>query len=353
MKFNDIKSFTCMALIILMTFTSIAFAQDTSSVDFRIENFAVSPQSLPPLIIRVANTGTKTASGVLTPELPDGWEWSPSSIDTTVEPGEAEFVRFTITRGKPNATNCYPVSLSWRDRGFAVFQYQQDVYCASAPYFKPTIDGAIDDWEDAIPVTFGEEGDKTTIATFWNRRSFSLMVEVEEASLTAPSGEDDVPCDAIQFAIAPRSSEGGSADRYEFLVIPKGEGQGECRLLAGPDDESNDGSTATDWQACPTVDAEVVVARTDRGTTVYELSLSFRDMPLIRPSEGREFYFSLLVHDDDDPTGPRDWGVASGLSDSERSWDGWKRWNGDAWPDDPSQPPADSRTLWGMCSSKY
>jgi hypothetical protein len=69
----------------------------------------------------------------------------------------------------------------------------------------------------------------------------------------------------------------------------------------------------------------------------------------LRPSEGREFCFSVLVHDPDG-TGIRDLGASAGLWPEQRSRLAWSVWSGAKWPE---QLPYDSKTPWGMCSSKY
>jgi len=69
----------------------------------------------------------------------------------------------------------------------------------------------------------------------------------------------------------------------------------------------------------------------------------------IRPTEGREFYLSVLVHDPDG-TGVRDWGEAAGLWERQRTRLAWSDWVGAKWGD---VPPMDCRTEWGMCSSRY
>ena len=96
-------------------------------------------------------------------------------------------------------------------------------------------------------------------------------------------------------------------------------------------------------------DADIAVRRAG-DVTYYECSLPFRPMrDDIRPSEGREFFMSVLVHDPDG-TGVRDWGQAAGLWPSQRNRLAWSRFPGDQFGD---QPPFDNKTQWGMCSSKY
>jgi hypothetical protein len=96
-------------------------------------------------------------------------------------------------------------------------------------------------------------------------------------------------------------------------------------------------------------DAQVAISRRE-GVTYYECSIPFKLMRSeIRPSEGREFCLSLLVHDPDG-TGLRDWGQAAGLPPSRRTWMAWSPWKGADWGEDP---PLDNKVPWGLCSSKY
>jgi hypothetical protein len=71
-------------------------------------------------------------------------------------------------------------------------------------------------------------------------------------------------------------------------------------------------------------------------------------MPEIKATEGREFRFSVLVHDPDG-TGVRDWGEAAGLWPWQRSRLAWASWQGVQWG---KEPPFDSAIEWGFCSSK-
>ena len=94
-------------------------------------------------------------------------------------------------------------------------------------------------------------------------------------------------------------------------------------------------------------EAQVGVARKD-GVTYSECSIPFQALRAIRPEPGREFCFSVLVHDPDG-TGLRDWGKSAGLWPSQRRRLAWCDWLGAAWPDDP---PFDNKIEWGFCSSK-
>ncbi len=220
------------------------------------------------------------------------------------------------------------------------------------PYFKPTIDGDPADWKDAIPIKFTVAGKKTTIGTYWNRRKFSVLVAVEEDEqvLATP----DSPFDAVQFALSAAEtqtarSSSQTAERFEFLLTAKNADTATCYQLAKPGTPLGDVTVKRALDNCVLESADVAVSRRGR-TTYYECSVPFSEMrSTIRPGEGREFLFSVLIHDPDG-TGLRDWGEAAGLWDSERNPLAWSHWAGAQWPD---KPPTDCRTEWGMCSSRY
>jgi len=144
------------------------------------------------------------------------------------------------------------------------------------------------------------------------------------------------------------ASPDAQASRYEFLVVGGTDG-GRCYRLAEPGTPL--GETQDPRPLGPLVYDAAAAAVSRRGnTTYYEIGLPFQPMrDRIRPSEGREFCLSVLVHDPDG-TGVRDWGEAAGLWPTERNHLAWSRWQGDSWGENP---PLDNKIPWGMCSSKY
>jgi hypothetical protein len=226
---------------------------------------------------------------------------------------------------------------------------------ASAPYYKPTIDGRGDDWQDAIPVAFTSGGKQTVVSTFWNRRQFSLLVAVQEDRLV-PYGEPgrETACDAIQVSLRPLEPPEGDeaqtlAGRFEFLLVPLPENQARCFQLAAWDTPLQTAARVRPLETLAYDDAEVVVRR-DGDTTYYECSLPWRPMSdRMRPSEGREFYFSLLVHDAQG-TGLRDLGTAARLWPADSDAGDWAAWRA---PPAGESKPRGNRIRWGMCTSKY
>ncbi len=323
-------------------------------VALRFESFCVTPAHLPSAVVVVANHGQGPYQGVLQVKAPEGWLLSPDRQEVALGPGETRRVAFAVKRGLTREENSYLLEASITGGGTTVTRAQQ-VAAASAPYFKPEIDGKIDDWGDAIPVTWISGGKKTVVSTYWNRRQFSLLVAVEEDRLLPRGAAPATGCDAVQVAISPEgAATGRSADdeatRFEFLFVATGEGTGgKCFLLAEPGMKLGEGQKLRPLGPLAYDDAQVAVSRSG-GMSYYECAIPFKLLGnRIRPSEGREFRLSVLVHDPDG-TGIRDWGEAAGLDSSQRNRLAWSLWPGAQWGD---QPPLDNKTTWGLCSSKY
>lgn len=321
-------------------------------VALHIGSLVVAPPHTPPVFVTLANLQSAPYQGAVAIKVPPGWTFKPPQIDVSLAPGETKRVAFTITRGMLDAQNRYPIEATATGADATVSR-RQDVVCASAPYFKPAIDGDPADWKDAIPVTFTTGGKKTAVSTFWNRRSFSILVAVEEDKLVGDRGSG--PADAVQVAIssqgsATAASPDAEAARYEFLLAADSSGrQGKCYLLAEPATKLAHCQTERPVGPLAYDDAELSVSRRE-GTTYYECSIPFKLMrDEIPPGEGREFCLSILVHDPDG-TGLRDWGQAAGLWESQRNRLAWSLWKGAKWGD---KSPFDNKTPWGLCSSKY
>ena len=322
-------------------------------VAMRVESFVVAPAHLPPAVVVIRNLGTTPYEGTVRVKLPDGWRWVPEEQEVSLGPGETGRVVFMVKKGVIKAENSYPVEVTATGGGAAVTLHQ-DVACASAPYFKPTLDGAPDEWGDAIPVTFVTGGKKTTLSTYWNRRQFSVLVAVEEDELVPyGSGGGMGAIDAVQLAVSPQKTATGrspedEATRHEFLVVSAGEGGGKCFRLAQPGMKLAEAAGVRDLEPLELDKAVVAVGRKD-GVTYYECGIPFRSLDGIRPSEGRELFLSVLVHDPDG-TGVRDWGRAAGMWPSDRNPLAWSRWHAGQWGENP---PFDNKAKWGLCSSKY
>ena len=326
-------------------------------IAMRISSFTVAPAHMPQAVVLLRNASHEPIHGKLGLRGPAGWLIVPAEQEISAPPGETVRAAFTVQRGATVEANSYPMAVSLTANGTTTL-HKQEVVCASAPYFRPNIDGQIDEWKDAIPVTFVTGGKKVVISTYWNRRQLAYLVAVEEDNLVPWRGDaSERPCDAIQVAISaadrprPASVEEG-VGRYEFLLMPTesskdGRGKARCFQLADSTTRLDTTQMPRDLTALTADNVEVVVTRKEH-VTYYECAIPWNSLPEIAASEGREFCFSVLVHDPDG-TGIRDWGQAAGLWSSERNRLAWSVWPGARWDNDPF----DSKTPWGMCSSKY
>ena len=358
MQTSGLRTVLASWLVGSLVIGAAASTRSAEPIAMRISSFTVAPAHTPLAVVNVRNLSVGPYRGMLRVKGPEGWLIVPPEMQVSVPAGGTARAAFTVQRGTNLEVNSYPMEVSAASAGATVI-HRQNVVCASAPYYKPKIDGKIDDWKDAIPVTFVTGGKKTAISTYWNRRQFAILVAVEEDKLV-PWLKDDPQqsCDAIQLALSPQetatpTSPGEAAGRYEFLFVATGGPQdgrskARCFRLAEPATRLGETQKPCDLSGLEFAGAEAVVSRTDI-VTYYECAIPFKALPEIQPGEGREFCLSVLVHDPDG-TGLRDWGLAAGLWPSQRNRLAWSVWPGARWG---KVPPLDNKTPWGLCSSKY
>jgi hypothetical protein len=301
-----------------------ATARAAEPVALHVRPLPVTPAHTPMVYVLVENASDQPYQGTISVDLPGDWKTVPDSRPVELKPAERTEVSFASEGGVNRPDNRYPVTVTAttaepspptplpKGEGSTAglsssVSRQQVTVCASAPYFKPEIDGEVDDWEDAIPITWQTDGKRTTLRTYWNRRSFSVLVEVEEDELVdataaetrGASSAAKSESDCVQLTLAPRDDD----ERFEFLLRPN-------------EEKPADG-------------AELVVRR-ENNVTRYECMIPMRPMRReLRPTEGREFRLGLTVHDaGQGATEPRDVGTMLGREPG-------------------------SLVLWGMCSSKY
>jgi hypothetical protein len=346
------------AAMMCLAFLANAFVccaiEATEPVALRIESLTVSPAQVPSAVVVVQNRSGESYDGRLELEAPVNWKLEPEYQPIHLAPGATQRIFFLVKRATNRPDNRYPLMARVRGSGGET-RRQQQVVVASAPYFKPKIDGSVDDWKDAIPVSWTTAGKETVVRTFWNRRRFCLLVEVAEDRFAAwQDHAQTTPCDAVQLAISAEDSVtpnslAAKANRFEYLLVGGEGGQSHCFQLAGPDTEVAATRRPQDLSQREVPDAELRVWR-DSGRTYYECSLSWQPIrEYIRPSEGRSFCFSILVHDPDG-AGLRDWGQAAGLWTWQRNALAWSDWANASWGEEPA---FDNKTSWGLCSSKY
>lgn len=310
----------------------------------RAQNFTVLPSTGPLTHIVVKNRLTGDYTGTLRVQFPADWKVAPAQHTLALGPGEIKKLAFAIERGADVKTNAYPVQIQVEGSGGAM-QVEQRVVCASVPYNKPVIDGDLAEWKDSIPITFSTAGRRTTVSGYWSGKQFALAAEVEEDKLIGlKEATDGLGLDAIQFALSAAEGEG----RWEFLVAATdaAASAGRCYLLCKPGQDVALSGQRRSLAGLELKDAKVAVKR-DGTVTRYEVSVPFALMPELKPTTGREFFFSLLVHDPGD-TGVRDLGEVMNLWPEDRQPGGWCSWEFVRWGD---KTPWFSRIEFGFCSS--
>lgn len=339
---------------VILSAALTAIAQE-SPVLVRVQNFIVTPSTGPVANVIVKNNSDKPCSGILKAGFPEGWTVTPAEHAINLKPGESKKLPFAIESGSDLKANVYPVKVSIEANGILTSSVQQ-VVCASSPYYKPEIDGKAKEWNDAIPISFTTKDKSTVVKLYWNREQFCLLVEVEEDNLIGMGKKtaEATGMDAVQITIAPAETVTGTnpsdkSVRYEFLLCDSGRwGKDACFLLLKPGDLLSAASQNRSLKDLEVSDVKVVVKRSGSITT-YEAAIPFSMMPDVKPTAGREFYFSLLVHDPDG-SGIRDLGQVMNLWDCQRNPLSWCAWENIKWN---AENLLDGKIEFGFCSSVH
>jgi hypothetical protein len=312
-----------------------SFPVDADEVPLRLrmENFTVTPSTGPVVGVQVENRSGKELEAAVKVKWPEGWKGAPEEQRVTVKPGASATAEFTIEKAVDVAANRYPVTVEART-GDRVVERKQVVVCATAPYLKPQLDGRLDDWKDAVPVSLPGKAGNTTVMTCWNRKQFCVAVRAER-----------MKAGTLQFVLAP----GTAADqgRFEFVVIaPEAAGPAKCFQLLRPGDDL---ALAEQERQLAGLESDTLDARVTRdGDTMnFEITAPAKAFPGLRPTPGRAFRFSLLLHA---PDGLRDLGAVMNLPEDRRSPRSWCRWKGASFG---PVSPFDGNVEFGFSSSVH
>ena len=335
---------------VFFSILSLLFAAGTAcaqTLSIRPKNFIVTPSTGPVCEIIVRNNNSTPYKGVVTPDFMKEWKVTPLSQEVELKAKESKMLSFAIELGSDLTANKYPVSItavSEKER----IGIKTEVVCASTPYYKPEIDGKLDEWSDAIPITFMTKDKSTVVRSYWNKKHFYLAVEVEEDHLIGIADADKTTgMDAIQFTLSPQNdSADNAAERHEFLAAASASiwKSDQCFQLFSAGQTTTNNSTKLKDQILK--EAEIKVRRSGKITT-YELSIPIKPMKNLRVTAGREYCFNLLVHDPDG-TGVRDLGSVMNRWNDQRSKDSWSKWEFVKWN---GYTPYDIGIEFGFCSS--
>lgn len=319
------------SLVGLAILMPLAAATAAESLRVRMENFTVTPSTGPVVNVLVQNRDSRAVQAIVRMRWPVGWKGAPAEQTVHLNPNATAKAAFTLEKAVDAATNRYPVVIEACAGDVTVTRTQQ-VVCATAPYLKPQVDGQLDDWKDAVPITFTTAGKATTVMTCWNRKQFCVAVRADGAKTGA-----------VQFALAPEQD--GKPGRYEFLVVAPEQGApAKCFLLMRPGDDLKltEQSRALEGLECGDVQAAVT---REGGAICFEIAVPVKLVPELQPTPGRPFRFSLLVHDGG---GLRDLGTVMNLWDDQRHPQSWCRWEDAAFG---PTPPFNSNVEFGFSSS--
>ena len=207
-----------------------------AGIDIRAENFTVPPSTGPLTHILVRNTGDTTSAITVLPKFPDGWGWTPKERTVSIESGQTHRLAFAIEKAADSASNQYAIEITVHGSSQTAIQ-RQTIVCASAPYFKPKIDGNFKDWADAIPATFTTKEKKTTVSTYWNKKQFCLYVQVEEDELRLyrfKAGYDLAALGETGYLVAMLLEDDGHEIDHVGIVLYIGNCLHLCELLLPP-----------------------------------------------------------------------------------------------------------------------
>lgn len=325
------KTVLLFGLGVLILCASQRITNTAEPLRVRMENFTVTPSTGPLVNVHVQNRSDHSVNAAVRVRWPDGWKGAPSDQAVSVAPNATAKAAFTIEKAVDLAANRYTVVVEAR-AGDVTITRTQEVVCATAPYLKPQVEGNLDDWKDAVPITFTTAGKATTVMSCWNRKQFCVAVRAGQ-----------MKGGAVQFAVA--AEGGGKPGRYEFVVIaPQQNGPAKCFLLMRPGDDLKlaEQSRALDGLECG--DVQAAVSR-EGEAMCFEIAVPVKLVAELQPTPGRPFRFSLLVHEAD---GLRDLGSAMNLWDDQRHPQSWCRWKGAAFG---PTPPFDSNVEFGFSSS--
>jgi hypothetical protein len=340
-----------MKKLLLLTALGMALFAHAGDLQIRPKNFIVTPSTGPVSEIIVKNSSESPYTGTVCPVYPEGWQVAPASQPVELAAGETKILSFAVEKCMDRKANVYPISIT-ADQADPI---ETEIVCASTPYYKPKIDGSLDEWADSYPVTFLTDGKKTIVRSYWNKAEFCLAIDVEEDALIGlKQASTEAGLDAIQFALSPGKSTtatdpSAASVRYEYLAAASGSRwKGDkCFQLLTPGDELSIAQEARKLSPLVMEEALVKVKRSD-GITRYEISVPLKPMKkALKVTAGREYFFSLLVHDPDG-TGVRDLGVVMNCWDESRNPLAWSNWNQAKWGE---TRPFDNKIEFGFCSS--
>ena len=282
--------------------------------------------------VRLQNIGIGPQKGVIELDAPRNWKLASDRYDVALDEGESKTYEFRAlqTTGE-KFDNGVPFGVVVR--AGKRYTWKFDAPTATAlnvqPGARPTLDGKLDDWADAIWMDGAPNaaGVRARVALKWDAQSLYVAAEVKEPALTPRRVEETSydfwrDHDALQIAFGTSETPETAPARQPFrdsdagfLLTPFAQTGGqdyEGRVLKlwSNDLAFNRAADRVRWGG-QVPGSSCVVARDERAeTTIYEAAIPLSALPKVDPAQLAQrddvVRFGWILHDDEGA--PLDWG---------------------------------------------
>ena len=303
-------------------------------------NAAASEPGSAAIRVRLQNIGIGPQKGSIELDAPRSWKLAQDKYDVTLDEGESKTYEFraleTTARALSPRRDGDPFRVIVRASA-GRYDWRFDPPLASAlnvaPGARPTIDGNLDDWPNALWMSAGPNAAhvKSRLALKWDAQTLYLAAQVWEPALSPRRVEEQNydfwrGHDALQIAFGTSDTPETAPAREPFrdsdagfLIAPfgqsgAGEYEGRVLRLWGGEVGYNRAADRVRWGG-QVPGSTCAITRDERaGTTIYEAALPLAALPQIDPAQLAQrddiVRFGWLLHNDEGEV--LDWGRESG-----------------------------------------
>lgn len=297
------------------------------AAEARILSFVGSISAAPKVSVEIENTGTKPISGTVELTPPKDWITSKNTRKIparSIAPGETRVVAFAFEATSPNPDNRYPFRAVFSaDNGDEAVS-ETTLFEQVARKGTPTIDGDPSDWKGA-PVVHLDTPDKavglvpymdwnlsTDIALQWDDDAVYFLGVVRDNEFSQPhSGSLIWEGDSFQLAFdtRPGRGSGGEAEKSEGNRLQRTQEEDEPAKDRGlylyglahtaKGDETWTWPTPGNAGDEPATHIRFAFRKAGDDRYVYEAAIPYTLLAPLRPKEGAQFGFTMLLNDND------------------------------------------------------
>jgi hypothetical protein len=120
-------------------------------VEFLVDDFIEPIDRAKSVDFEVHNVLSRRINGTVTVEPPSAFKLQESKVSVALNAGASQRVRLPIRWAKPHPANAYPFTFSF-DGAVGNAEWMETLHVNTIAYGRPTIDGSLWEWKDAIPV---------------------------------------------------------------------------------------------------------------------------------------------------------------------------------------------------------